>query len=40
MLQVEDAELVGLKDLLLLQLWIAFITRFAVNVYALSNGFL
>ena len=40
MLQVEDAELVGAKALLFLQLLIAFITRFMVNVRAISNGFL
>ena len=40
MFQVEDAELVGPKALLFLQLLIAFITRSAVNVRAISNGFL
>ena len=40
MLQVEDAELVGPKALLFLQLLIAFITRSAVNVRAISYGFL
>ena len=40
MLQVEDAELVGSQALLFLQLLIAFITRSAVNVRAICNGFL
>ena len=40
MLQVEDAEFVGPKALLFLQLLIAFITRSVVNVRNISNGFL
>ena len=40
MLQVEDAEFVGPKALLFLQLLIAFITRSVVNVRTISNGFL
>ena len=40
MLQVEDAEFVGPKALLFLQLLIAFITRSVVNVRTNSNGFL
>ena len=41
MLQVEDAELVGVKGLtLFLQLLIALITRSALNVRAISKGFL
>ena len=39
MLQVEDAEFVGPKALLFLQLLIAFITRSVVNVRTISNGF-
>ena len=37
---MEDAELVGAKALLFLQLLIAFITRSAVNVRVISNSFL
>ena len=40
MLQVEDAEFVGPKALLFLQLLIVFITRSVVNVRTISNGFL
>ena len=39
MLQVENAELSGPKALQFLQPLIAFITRSAVNVRAISNGF-
>ena len=37
---MEDAEFVGAKALLFLQLLIAFITRSVVNVRTISNGFL
>ena len=40
MLQVEMLSLSGPKALIFLQLLIAFITRSAVNVRAISNGFL
>ena len=40
MLQVEDAEFVGPKALLFLQLLIVFITKSVVNVRTISNGFL
>ena len=41
MLQVEDAELVGTKGITIsIQPLIALITRSAVNVRAISNGFL
>ena len=40
MIQVEDAEFAGPKAFLFLQVLIAFITRSAVNVRAISNGFI
>ena len=40
MLQVEDVEFVGPTALLFLQFLIALITRSAVNVCAISKGFL
>ena len=40
MLQVEDAELVRPNALIFLQLLVALIAISALNVYAISNGFL